>query len=52
MTRQHAAALAYDLFPSFVKLHGDPFLSQTHLIQAFCELRGAYPGCVVAPEFD
>jgi hypothetical protein len=47
MTRQHAAALAYDLFPSFVKLHGDPFLSQTHLTQAFCELRGAYPGRVV-----
>ena len=29
---------------SLVRLHGDPFLSQTHLTQALCELRGAYPG--------
>jgi hypothetical protein len=45
MARQHAAALANDLFLLFlVRLHGDPFLSQTHLTQALCELRGAYPG--------
>ena len=46
MTRLLAAVLAYDLFPSFtfVRLHGDRLLSQTHLTQALCELRGAYPG--------
>ena len=38
-----ACPWAYDLYPPFSNLHGDPFLiSQTHLTQALCELGCAY----------